>query len=141
MLNIFKNHDAHTSILDDFEFYNQREGTLKERKAKQQSNSTTGAPGLLVHETVNQMSESFAQGLQLDGGSQETSANETVSSRIDSVVSLANNSSDALQLANHSNVVGPQAEDSINQSLSHDLKLEEEGNQILGAELSGEHQG
>ncbi|KAJ6381255.1 hypothetical protein OIU77_030021 [Salix suchowensis] len=57
MLKIFKDHDAPTSILDDFEFYDQRERALKERKAKQQPSLKAGGPGLLADDTINQMSD------------------------------------------------------------------------------------
>lgn len=38
MLNIFKNYEAHTSILDDFDFYEERQKTIQERKAGRQAN-------------------------------------------------------------------------------------------------------
>ncbi|KAL2896544.1 YTH domain-containing family protein 2 [Bienertia sinuspersici] len=37
MLKIFKDYDAQTSILDDFEFYDEREKVLQERKNRQQA--------------------------------------------------------------------------------------------------------
>lgn len=35
MLNIFKNHVARTSILDDFEFYESRQKVMQEKKIRQ----------------------------------------------------------------------------------------------------------
>ncbi|XP_021672740.2 YTH domain-containing protein ECT2 isoform X2 [Hevea brasiliensis] len=74
MLRIFKEHSVHTSILDDFGFYNQREKALKERRAKQAANLTADTSCLLADDTVNQISGSFAQNLHLEDGSKETSA-------------------------------------------------------------------
>ncbi|KAL7096215.1 hypothetical protein ACP275_10G068700 [Erythranthe tilingii] len=66
MLQIFKNHDAETSLLDDFNFYDEREKTLLERKAKHRAISTTTATATLVAESVNQLSENLADTLHLD---------------------------------------------------------------------------
>ncbi|XP_021604604.1 YTH domain-containing protein ECT1 isoform X3 [Manihot esculenta] len=74
MLKIFKEHVMHTSILDDFGFYDQRERALKERRARQVANSTTDTLSLLADETVSQISNSFAQNLHLEDGRKETSA-------------------------------------------------------------------
>ncbi|PON50679.1 YTH domain containing protein [Parasponia andersonii] len=38
MLNIFKNYEAHSSILDDFDFYEDRHKAMQERKAGRQTN-------------------------------------------------------------------------------------------------------
>ncbi|XP_048427583.1 YTH domain-containing protein ECT3-like isoform X2 [Pyrus x bretschneideri] len=43
LLKIFNDFDARTSIIDDFEFYDEREKSLKERKVKQEASSTTDA--------------------------------------------------------------------------------------------------
>ena len=60
MLKIFKDYDARTTIIDDFDFYDDRERVLKERKARQQASSTTDVPDSLASESVNQISDSFA---------------------------------------------------------------------------------
>ncbi|KAJ4830796.1 hypothetical protein Tsubulata_016932 [Turnera subulata] len=105
MLKIFKHHDAQTSILDDFEFYDQRETTLKEKRTKQQPKLTTDAPGMLVDGTMNQIADSFVQALKLDGGIKQTAETEMgASSRNDSVVP-DNNSDGAVQFANDSDIV------------------------------------
>lgn len=90
MLKIFKDHDARTSILDDFEFYDERERSLKERRARQQASLTKGAPDLLAEDSVNQISDSLAQNLQLQDSVKETLAsNMGVVSRTEVSGSLA----------------------------------------------------
>lgn len=74
MLKIFKSYDAHTSILEDFDFYEQRERASKERKARQQACSTTKSPG--SEESVNHVSNSFSQSLQLEESDREVIATE-----------------------------------------------------------------
>ncbi|KAJ6372845.1 hypothetical protein OIU76_027220 [Salix suchowensis] len=80
MLKIFKDYDAPTSIIDDFEFYDQSERASKERKAKQQPSLKVDGPGLLADDTINQMSDSFVQSLQLDDVNKELAAREEVAS-------------------------------------------------------------
>lgn len=93
MLRIFKEHDARTSILDDFDFYDERERSLKERRAKQQVSLTKGAPDLLVNDSMNQISDRLAQSLQLQDSVEETPAsNIGAVSRTDVSGSLANDS-------------------------------------------------
>lgn len=65
MLKIFKNHDADTSLLDDFNFYDEREKTLLERKAKHRAGNTAAG---LPTESINQLSDTLADTLRLDGG-------------------------------------------------------------------------
>ncbi|KAK9269326.1 hypothetical protein L1049_001097 [Liquidambar formosana] len=107
MLKIFKNHDARTSILDDFGFYDERERALQDRKARQKASSntddpvslsndsassttdvlvsvandsasfTTNAPASLA-KSINQMSDSFAQTLKLDMSSEEVTTGRVV---------------------------------------------------------------
>ncbi|KAH6817292.1 hypothetical protein C2S51_000895 [Perilla frutescens var. frutescens] len=67
MLKIFKNHDADTSLLDDFNFYDEREKALLERKAKQRSSSTGNTTTALATESINQLSDNLADALHLDG--------------------------------------------------------------------------
>ncbi|XP_011019942.1 PREDICTED: uncharacterized protein LOC105122510 isoform X1 [Populus euphratica] len=126
MLKIFKDHDAPTSILDDFDFYDQCERALKERKAKQQPSLKVGGAGLLADDTINQMSDFLAQSLKLDDVNKEPAASEEVGSLGPGVEVLpANNCNTAMELANNSNIVVSKAEDSNNHNLSPTLKSKE----------------
>lgn len=122
MLKIFKDYDARTSILDDFDFYDERERALKERKARQQACSTADIPDSLADESVNQLSDSLAQALKLEVSSnKEVAATEhSGSSRADAPLSLAH--------------------DEMNQtsaSFSQALQLEESNNGFPGSETGG----
>ncbi|XP_043713636.1 YTH domain-containing protein ECT4-like isoform X2 [Telopea speciosissima] len=78
MLNIFKKYETDVSILDDFDFYEDRQKAMQERKARQQT-SLMAAPVAGSHEhrnpvslpndLVKQMSKSFAQAVKLDDSS------------------------------------------------------------------------
>ncbi|KAH9805483.1 YTH domain-containing protein [Citrus sinensis] len=93
MLRIFKEHDARTSILDDFDFYDERERSLKERRAKQQVSLTKDAPDLLANDSMNQISDRLAQSLQLQDSVEATPASIIGAlSRTDVSGSLANDS-------------------------------------------------
>ncbi|KAL5554277.1 hypothetical protein UlMin_041678 [Ulmus minor] len=83
MLKIFKNYETDMSILDDFEFYEDRQKTMQERKARQQANlMTIGVVNENEHRNsvaipsgfIKQMSKSFAQVVRLDEGSKEASS-------------------------------------------------------------------
>ena len=67
MLTIFKNHDAETSLLDDFNFYDEREKALLDRKAKQRATPAGNMSAALATDTINQLSDNLADTLQLDG--------------------------------------------------------------------------
>lgn len=67
MLMIFKNHDADTSLLDDFNFYDEREKALLERKAKQRATPTGNTTATLATDSINKLSDNLADALQLDG--------------------------------------------------------------------------
>ncbi|GAV91109.1 YTH domain-containing protein [Cephalotus follicularis] len=91
MLNIFKDHDTETCILDDFTFYNERERTLNGRRERQLASSTTGALFLHANDSVNQISDSFAELLQLDEGSKEKADSGTRGNlKVDASDSVAN---------------------------------------------------
>ncbi|KAG5564832.1 hypothetical protein RHGRI_000884 [Rhododendron griersonianum] len=71
MLKIFKDHEAETSILDDFNFYDEREKALQERKARQQASSSIKKEED-ADASIKQLSENLAGALQLeDGGGKE----------------------------------------------------------------------
>ncbi|TQD79975.1 hypothetical protein C1H46_034485 [Malus baccata] len=80
MLNIFKNYETEMSILDDFEFYEDRQKAMQERKARQQASLiAVGVAGENEHKStvqipsdyIKHMSKSFAQVVRLDEGSKE----------------------------------------------------------------------
>ncbi|KAI3447276.1 hypothetical protein Pfo_003941 [Paulownia fortunei] len=68
ILKIFKSHDAETSLLDDFNFYDEREKSLMERKAKQRASTTGNTTATVATESINQLSGNLADTLHLDGG-------------------------------------------------------------------------
>ncbi|XP_051148925.1 YTH domain-containing protein ECT1-like [Andrographis paniculata] len=63
MLKIFKSYESETSLLDDFNYYDEREKALMEKKAKQRANTTA-----LPTESINQLSENLADTLRMDNG-------------------------------------------------------------------------
>ncbi|XP_017606658.1 YTH domain-containing protein ECT4 isoform X2 [Gossypium arboreum] len=92
MLNIFKSYETDMSILDDFEFYEDRQKAMQERKARQQASlmsvgvvgeSGNRNTGTLSNEFIKQMSKSFAQVVCLDDGNKEGTAIERTSSASD----------------------------------------------------------
>ncbi|KAL2534438.1 evolutionarily conserved C-terminal region 5 [Abeliophyllum distichum] len=69
MLKIFKNHNAETSLLDDFTYYDEREKSLLERKVKQRATLTGNtAAALTAADSINQLSDNLADTLRLDSG-------------------------------------------------------------------------
>ncbi|KAL4318144.1 hypothetical protein GQ457_18G022690 [Hibiscus cannabinus] len=75
MINIFKNYESHSSILDDFYFYEERQKAMQERKARQLATTLVAsddlvreAPSLssLPNDLVKKMSKSFAEVLLLN---------------------------------------------------------------------------
>ncbi|KAI0491740.1 hypothetical protein KFK09_026000 [Dendrobium nobile] len=80
MLSIFKKHDFDVSILDDFGFYEDRQKSMQERKARQQrqlspsSDAVDGrqSPGSLI----SQISKSFGQVVRLEKVNGEGSASD-----------------------------------------------------------------
>jgi len=68
MLTIFKNHEAETSIVEDFNFYEQREKALKENRRQQQPvNAEPLKPTYAksVGNSVTDISHSFSRSVQL----------------------------------------------------------------------------
>lgn len=66
MLKIFKEYEAQTSIVDDFEFYDDREKVLQERKNRQQVKSKPSVSESLTDEILNNISDRLDQTLHLD---------------------------------------------------------------------------
>lgn len=74
MINIFKNYESHSSILDDFYFYEERQKAMQERKARQLTSLVASddlvceASNLvsLPNDIVKKMSKSFAEVLLLN---------------------------------------------------------------------------
>ena len=80
MLNIFKNYGTDMSILDDFDYYEERQKAMQERKARKQAGlMAVGVVGDNEHinvvalsgDFIKQMSKSFAQVVRMDEGSKE----------------------------------------------------------------------
>ncbi|KAB1213106.1 YTH domain-containing family protein 2 [Morella rubra] len=92
MLNIFKNHETYMSILDDFDFYEEGQKAMEERKARQQASvMAVGVAGEHGHRNtvtlpgdfIKQMSKSFAQVFHMDEGGKEVTLAERPSSTAD----------------------------------------------------------
>lgn len=76
MLKIFKNYEARTSMLDDFEYYDERETVLLEKKARQKATLKTATTTSIANDTakaptevtnyINKISDNFAQALKLE---------------------------------------------------------------------------
>lgn len=68
MLTIFKNHEAETTILEDFDFYEQREKALQENRRQQQPGSTEPqrpADTKALGDLMAHISDTFAKAVQL----------------------------------------------------------------------------
>ncbi|PIA43993.1 hypothetical protein AQUCO_01800215v1 [Aquilegia coerulea] len=95
MLNIFKNYETNLSILDDFDYYEEREKALQERKARQQASTIPASviggnehrSPVLSNDSVKQISKSFAQAVRLEESSKERL---TEKSETDSVITVGN---------------------------------------------------
>ncbi|XP_050382188.1 YTH domain-containing protein ECT1 isoform X2 [Argentina anserina] len=90
MLNIFKNYETEMSILDDFDFYEDRQKAMQERKARQQASLITSVVGENEHRNavqiptdfIKHMSKSFAQVVRLDEGTKEAVSDGPIGSRV-----------------------------------------------------------
>lgn len=101
MLNIFKKHEYEVSILDDFEFYEEREKAMQERKALQNqlSNSAgpipaafredqrSSAPAFSSGSLIEQISKNFAHTMRLEEISDPDLSNEKTNSSSTGVAS------------------------------------------------------
>ncbi|XP_039052213.1 YTH domain-containing protein ECT4-like isoform X2 [Hibiscus syriacus] len=92
MLSIFKSYETDISILDDFDFYEDRQKAMQERKARQQATlMSVGVVGesehrnavTLSNDFIKQMSKSFAQVVCLDDGNKEGTGIERTNSASD----------------------------------------------------------
>lgn len=67
MLRIFKDHDADTSILDDFSYYDEREKDLQEKRSKEQRDFTKSTPPAAVNDTsITQLADKVAESLHVE---------------------------------------------------------------------------
>lgn len=66
MLKIFKDHDAQTSLLDDFEYYDDRERMLQERKRQQSAKPLPNVSESIGEEFINNISDRLDQALHLE---------------------------------------------------------------------------
>ncbi|CAL9151731.1 unnamed protein product [Musa hybrid cultivar] len=91
MLSIFKKHEYEVSILDDFEFYEDREKAMQERKARQQlSNLAASGPVAIEDDRrnpaansgdfISQISGNFAHAVRLEERSKSGPSTEKSSS-------------------------------------------------------------
>ncbi|KAI9087277.1 hypothetical protein K1719_030747 [Acacia pycnantha] len=86
MLTIFKNYEAEMSILDDFDYYEDRQKIMQERKARLQAGlmpmpvvegeRKSSAPANINGDFVKQMSKSFVQVVRLEDNSTEATATD-----------------------------------------------------------------
>lgn len=80
MLNIFRNYESDSSILDDFDFYEERQKAMQEKKTQHKA-SLAAAPIVvgsqqqlrwsLPSHLVNKMSKTFAQAVSLNENDNE----------------------------------------------------------------------
>ena len=66
MLKIFKDHDADTSILDDFSYYDEREMDLQEKKSKEQRDFTKSTPAVVNDTSITQLADKVAESLHVE---------------------------------------------------------------------------
>ncbi|KAL7605739.1 hypothetical protein Lser_V15G18270 [Lactuca serriola] len=67
MLKIFNKYETDMSILDDFDFYEERQKAMQERKARQQQGNLGGGnENKNVNEFIRQMSKSFSEVVRLE---------------------------------------------------------------------------
>lgn len=80
MLNIFKNYGSHSSILDDFYFYEERQKAMQERKSRQQPTHAESPEHVLIeshnpvslpNDSVKKLTKSFAEAVLLSGNDKE----------------------------------------------------------------------
>ncbi|KAI4329467.1 hypothetical protein L6164_021726 [Bauhinia variegata] len=108
MLTIFKNYATDMSILDDFDFYEDRQKAMQERKARQQASLlAVGVVGEseprnsanLSGDFIKQMSKNFAQVVRLDEGNKEVTVADIGSLAPDDSFSAVIKSEDGISVA------------------------------------------
>ncbi|KAK1414089.1 hypothetical protein QVD17_29829 [Tagetes erecta] len=65
MLKIFKEHDADTSLLDDFSYYDDREKDLQEKRSKERE-FTKNIPAAVNDTSITQLADKVAESLHVD---------------------------------------------------------------------------
>jgi hypothetical protein len=73
MLGIFKNYESHSSILDDFQFYEERQKVMQVRKSRPQASMVSAPvagisernPVPFSNDLIKKMSKSFAEAVLL----------------------------------------------------------------------------
>ena len=65
MLKIFKTHEADTSILDDFNYYDEREKDLQEKRSKERD-VTKNTPAAVNDTSINELADKVAESLNVD---------------------------------------------------------------------------
>ncbi|KAF4390446.1 hypothetical protein G4B88_024452 [Cannabis sativa] len=110
MLKIFKDHDARTSILDDFYFYDDREKLSRDRKARHQACSTSDGTDSLTDSVVHDVATTFSQALNLKESSNQALASE---------------------------VGGASTRKDVSESLSQGLGKEESDKEVVGSSSGG----
>ncbi|KAI3759843.1 hypothetical protein L6452_07944 [Arctium lappa] len=101
MLNIFKKYETDMSILDDFEFYEERQKAMQERKARQLGNLGVGAGGngngnesknvvaALSNDFIRQMSKSFSEVVRLDESDRGGATLDASMSKLEKAITAA----------------------------------------------------
>lgn len=102
ILSIFKKHEYEVSILDDFEFYEDREKAMQERKARQQLSNLAAPvpvaieddrrnPAAISGDFISQISGNFAHAVRLEERSKSDPSTE-MSSSLSTVVTSKSDS-------------------------------------------------
>ncbi|XP_071742095.1 YTH domain-containing protein ECT2-like isoform X2 [Rutidosis leptorrhynchoides] len=66
MLKIFKDHDADTSIIDDFIYYDEREKDLQEKRSKERELTKSTSAAVNDTTTITQLADKVAESLHVD---------------------------------------------------------------------------
>lgn len=65
MLKIFKEHEADTSIIDDFNYYDEREKDLQEKRSKERD-VTKNTPSAVNDTSINELADKVAESLNVE---------------------------------------------------------------------------
>ncbi|KAF9668412.1 hypothetical protein SADUNF_Sadunf14G0000800 [Salix dunnii] len=138
MLNIFKNYESDTSIVDYFDFYEDRQKAMQDRKARQEASlMAVGVGGESEHrnavtlptDIIKQMSKSFAQVIRLYESSKEGIVTDRASSGCDGSVGIRVKLEDVRYI---SELIGVRllSENSYVETLVDILHLQSHGNDV-----------